>query len=296
MHRQARRGRRGKRRRARDARRLKLVGQVDRHVDGVRPAAAVRDRDPHAKAPIRLEVVGRAGDGSQLPRRGVDRERGLVGPAQHVGQHVAVWIGRRDRPADGLARARVLSEAASRRRALGESRRRVGHRARGRIVEVDTVDLAGGIDHRAGVAARERAVAKRESQAAHVVGIGMPRGPADQCNLEMVTANSEETDFKDVHAHRKAVGKARRRQRGGHVLRAGKCAGRRAQRSQALHRAVVALGLGEPLKGIRPAQGLRLRLLRGSEEERKGGQDRKAGRAEATRRSRRPGFRTLGRR
>ena len=97
------------------------IRDVDGHVDAVRAAVAVGDRNRHRIAVFRLEVE--RGAGLELAAGPDDAEVGGVRPAQGVGQRVArVRIRRRDGDADVLARCRVLGDASRGADSLGEGR------------------------------------------------------------------------------------------------------------------------------------------------------------------------------
>ena len=97
------------------------IRDVDGHVDAVRAAVAVGDRNRHRIAGFRLEVE--RGAGLELAAGPDDAEVGGIRPAQGVGQCVArVRIRRRDGGTDVLARCRVLGDAPRGAGSLGEDR------------------------------------------------------------------------------------------------------------------------------------------------------------------------------
>ena len=118
--------------RARRPRRLQHVVEVDRH-RGRGRGDPVRGRDRHRVARLRLVVVADARLRLDLATARIDRERGLVGPAQLVGEVFAVGVvgvGGLDRRAHVPTRRRVLRQPARHRR-LAEHGRRVRLAAHG---------------------------------------------------------------------------------------------------------------------------------------------------------------------
>ena len=102
----------GHRRRRGLRRRLVHVGDIDRHTHRV-AGGAVAHLDGHRVAGLGLVVIRDALLGLDLTGRGVERERGLVGPLHRVGQGVVVRVGRRrDRRAHVGVRRGVLCDLA----------------------------------------------------------------------------------------------------------------------------------------------------------------------------------------
>ena len=115
---------------------LVLVQEVQRHVDRVRTAVAVHDRDRHRIARLRLVVVVLAPLVPDLPARGVNGELRRVRAAQGVFQRVAGCPCPSRRPADPMSvpgdrifrrgADRLVEEFPRRARAVVKRRRGVG--------------------------------------------------------------------------------------------------------------------------------------------------------------------------
>ena len=163
-------------RRRRRNRRLVLVRDRDRHVDGV-AVAGVGGLDGDGIAGVGFMVVGHARFGLDLPGARHDVERRRVGAFQRVGQRVIVVVGGGHRGANGRVRRRVLDHAAigsvvgEHGRVVGDARRqRRLDRGRGGPVE-DGVGPPIGRARPSGVRQLERVAAEMQAQLG-LVGAG----------------------------------------------------------------------------------------------------------------------------